>query len=79
MKCHIGTDTLSWAREGARVTGLDFSPNAIIEAERFAGILGFDDARFVVSRVSDAVETLGILLLKRICLFLNIYKNKLKF
>ena len=58
MQCHIGTDTLSWAREGARVTGLDFSPNAIIEAERFAGILGFDDARFVVSRVSDAVEAL---------------------
>ncbi len=58
MQCHIGTDTLSWAREGARVTGLDFSPNAIIEAERFADILGFDDARFVVSRVSDAVETL---------------------
>ena len=58
MQCHIGTDTLSWAHEGARVTGLDFSPNAIAEAARFADILGFDDARFVVSRVSEAVETL---------------------
>jgi SAM-dependent methyltransferase len=58
MQCHIGTDTLSWAHEGARVVGLDFSPNAIAEAERFSGILGFDDARFVVSRVSDAVEAL---------------------
>jgi len=58
MQCHIGTDSLSWAREGARVTGLDFSQNAIAEAERFAEILGFDDARFVVSRVSEAVDTL---------------------
>ena len=59
MQCHIGTDTLSWAREGARVTGLDFSPNAIAEAERFARILRIDDARFVVSRVRDAVEALN--------------------
>ena len=59
MQCHIGTDTLSWAREGARVTGLDFSPNAIAEAERFADILGIDDSRFIVSSVSDAVEALG--------------------
>ena len=58
LQCHIGTDSLSWAREGARVTGLDFSPNAIEEARRFAGILGFDDARFVVSSVSDAVDAL---------------------
>jgi SAM-dependent methyltransferase len=58
MQCHIGTDTLSWAREGARVTGLDFSQNAVEEARRFADILGFDDARFVVSRVSEAVEAL---------------------
>ena len=58
MQCHIGTDTLSWAREGARVTGLDFSQNAIAEAERFADILGFVDARFVVSRVSEAAEAL---------------------
>jgi len=58
MQCHIGTDTLSWAREGARVTGLDFSKNAVAEAERFANILGFDDARFVVSRVSEATEAL---------------------
>ncbi len=36
MQCHIGTDTLSWAQEGARVTGLDFSPNAVAEAKRFA-------------------------------------------
>ena len=28
LQCHIGTDTLSLARLGARVTGLDFSPGA---------------------------------------------------
>jgi len=58
MQCHIGADTLSWAREGAKVTGLDFSPNAISEAERFAKILKINDAKFVVSNVSDAVESL---------------------
>jgi SAM-dependent methyltransferase len=58
MQCHIGTDTLSWAREGAKVTGLDFSPNAISEAERFAKILNIFDAKFVVSTISDAVEVL---------------------
>jgi SAM-dependent methyltransferase len=58
MQCHIGTDTLSWAREGAKVTGLDFSPNAIFEAERFAKILNIIDAKFVVSTISDAVEVL---------------------
>ena len=26
LQCHIGTDTLSWARLGAIVTGMDFSP-----------------------------------------------------
>ena len=58
LQCHIGTDSLSWSREGAKVTGLDYSPSAIREAERFAGMIGVDDARFVVSRVRDAVESL---------------------
>lgn len=29
LQCHFGLDTLSWARRGARVTGVDFSPEAI--------------------------------------------------
>jgi len=33
LQCHIGLDTLSWARWGARVTGVDFSL-ASIEAAR---------------------------------------------
>ena len=29
LQCHFGMDTLSWARLGAEVTGVDFSPHAI--------------------------------------------------
>jgi len=58
LQCHIGLDTLCWARRGAQVTGLDFSPQAIHEARRFAGQLEIHDAEFVVAQLSDAVETL---------------------
>jgi hypothetical protein len=36
LQCHMGQDTLSWARLGARVTGLDFSPSAIGTARSLA-------------------------------------------
>lgn len=36
LQCHFGMDTLSWARLGARVTGVDFSPVAIERARRLA-------------------------------------------
>lgn len=29
LQCHFGMDTLAWARRGAVVTGVDFSPRAI--------------------------------------------------
>lgn len=29
LQCHFGLDTLAWARRGATVSGVDFSPNAI--------------------------------------------------
>ena len=32
LQCHIGLDSLSWARLGARVTGLDFSAAAVAES-----------------------------------------------
>lgn len=32
LQCHFGLDTLSWARKGAIVTGVDFSPKAIKKA-----------------------------------------------
>lgn len=36
LQCHFGQDTLSLARMGAHVTGLDFSPEAIKGAELLA-------------------------------------------
>jgi SAM-dependent methyltransferase len=36
LQCHIGTDSLSWARKGAIVTGVDFSQVAIDQATRLA-------------------------------------------
>jgi SAM-dependent methyltransferase len=36
VQCHIGFDTISLARRGARVTGLDFSPAALAKAEELA-------------------------------------------
>lgn len=34
LQCHFGLDTLSWARKGAIVTGVDFSPVAIEQANQ---------------------------------------------
>jgi 2-polyprenyl-3-methyl-5-hydroxy-6-metoxy-1,4-benzoquinol methylase len=36
LQCHFGLDTLSWARRGAIVTGLDFSEPAIRTARELA-------------------------------------------
>jgi SAM-dependent methyltransferase len=58
LQCHMGMDTLSWARRGAQVTGLDFSEPAIATARDLAARLGVD-ARFEVADVYDAVEVLG--------------------
>lgn len=59
LQCHMGQDTLSWARRGARVTGLDFSGPAVATADGLAADLGLAErARFVVSDVYDAVEAL---------------------
>jgi SAM-dependent methyltransferase len=57
-QCHFGLDTLSWARRGARVTGLDFSEPAISAARKLAADAGID-AEFVASDVYQAVEVLG--------------------
>jgi len=58
LQCHIGTDTVSLARLGARVTGLDFSPSAIAAARDLATRAGID-ATFVEADVDDAVTVLG--------------------
>src|SRR5712692_247991 len=58
LQCHIGTDTISLARLGASMTGLDFSPAALAEARALAGRTG-DDATFVEADVYDAASVLG--------------------
>ena len=58
LQCHIGLDTLSWARRGAQVSGLDFSAPAIDAASALAASLGIP-ATFVVSDVYDAGAAFG--------------------
>ncbi|WP_280426198.1 class I SAM-dependent methyltransferase [Nocardia carnea] len=67
LQCHIGTDTVSWARLGAAdVHGLDFSPNSLRHADRIARADGRDitwvegDARFastLIDRQFDLIVT----------------------
>jgi SAM-dependent methyltransferase len=59
IQCHFGLDTLSWARLGARVTGVDFSSAAIAFARELAIDLGFDGARFIESNVYQLPVRLG--------------------
>lgn len=58
LQCHIGTDTLSLARLGANVTGLDFSESAIEVARDLAMTAG-PSVEYVVSDVYDAPASLG--------------------
>jgi SAM-dependent methyltransferase len=58
LQCHIGTDTVSLARTGARVTGLDFSPAALEVGRDLADRCGLD-VRFVESELYGAVDVLG--------------------
>ncbi|MBL1077200.1 class I SAM-dependent methyltransferase [Nocardia sp. 2] len=58
LQCHIGQDTISWARLGAvEVHGLDLSPNSLRHAERLARADGRDitwveaDARYACDRI----------------------------
>ena len=52
LQCHFGMDTLSWARLGANVTGVDFSPAAIRQARKLGRITGVA-GRFVESNLYD--------------------------
>jgi SAM-dependent methyltransferase len=57
LQCHIGTDTISLARLGASMTGVDFSPAALAEARRLNEQLGLD-VRFVESDVYSVLDVL---------------------
>ncbi|MVU84061.1 methyltransferase domain-containing protein [Nocardia sp. ET3-3] len=58
LQCHIGTDTLSLARLGATMTGLDFSPASLAEARKLAEASS-TPIDFVESDLYDAVSALG--------------------
>ena len=58
LQCHIGLDTLSLARRGAVVTGLDFSPVAIAAASDFSRRTGIP-GRFIEADVYDAPTVTG--------------------
>ncbi|GAA3916756.1 class I SAM-dependent methyltransferase [Actinoplanes auranticolor] len=58
LQCHIGTDTVSLARLGATMTGLDFSPASLTEARRIAEQAG-TPVEFVESDVYSAPDKLG--------------------
>lgn len=53
LQCHIGTDTVSLARAGAKVTGVDFSPSALRTAGELSTRLGIE-ATWVETDVLDA-------------------------
>jgi SAM-dependent methyltransferase len=50
LQCHFGLDSLSWARLGAEVTGVDLSPLAIAEAQKLARQTGLQ-AEFICADV----------------------------
>jgi SAM-dependent methyltransferase len=57
LQCHFGLDTLSWAREGAKVTGVDFSREAIRLARELTDKTNLD-ARFIQSNIYDLLNVL---------------------
>lgn len=52
LQCHFGLDTLSWARRGVNVTGVDFSNEAICFARKLNDELNLN-AKFVCANVYD--------------------------
>lgn len=55
LQSHIGIRTLSWAREGASVTGVDISAESIAVSRQLASEAGLEErARFVQANVLDA-------------------------
>ncbi|NIX76294.1 class I SAM-dependent methyltransferase [Microvirga terricola] len=57
LQCHFGLDSLSLARRGAIVTGLDFSPTAVTAARDLAARANLQ-AAFVESDVYDARQSI---------------------
>jgi len=58
LQCHFGMDSLDWARQGALVTGVDLSDQAITEARLLNTTMGLD-ARFICCNVYDLKDHLA--------------------
>ncbi len=58
LQCHIGTDTISLARLGADMTGLDFSAESLAQARQLSDEAG-THVEFVESDVYAAAAALG--------------------
>ena len=60
LQCHFGLDTLSWARLGAEVVGLDFSPAALTQARRLARETSLESrVSFIEGDVTEAGRVCG--------------------
>jgi SAM-dependent methyltransferase len=59
LQCHIGTDTLSLALDGAQVMGVDFSPESIKIARELAQKMNIQ-AEFIVADVLDLPNLGGL-------------------
>ena len=57
LQCHFGLDTMSWARLGAKATGVDFSDAAIGQARALNEELGLG-VRFITSNIYDLPNVL---------------------
>ena len=57
LQCHFGMDTMSWARLGAKPTGVDFSDAAVNLARSLNDELGLN-TRFILSNVYDLPDVL---------------------
>ena len=58
LQCHFGLDSLSWARLGAKVTGVDLSDKAIDTAGALNNELGLD-AEFICSDIYELKDVLN--------------------
>ncbi len=58
LQCNMGADTLSWARLGAIVTGVDFSHEAISVARRLTNDVGLP-ARFIAADIYHLPDVLN--------------------
>ncbi|NTS76785.1 class I SAM-dependent methyltransferase [Catenovulum sp. SM1970] len=56
LQCHFGQDTLSWARLGADVTGVDLSTTAIEQAKKLTEELGLS-AEFIAQDIYQFGQT----------------------